>query len=93
VRFTRGPEYAFHHPLIRTVAYEAQLKSDRAKLHRRVAAAIESRDPAAAKDNAALIAEHPQVAGDRHAAYASPLLRTKRSSSMLLTSRAPILMG
>ena len=31
VRFTRQPEYVFHHPLIRTVAYEAQLKSDRAE--------------------------------------------------------------
>ena len=35
VRFTRQPEYVFHHPLIRTVAYESQLKSDRAELHRR----------------------------------------------------------
>ena len=40
VRFTRQPEYVFHHPLIRAVAYESQLKSDRAELHRRVAAAI-----------------------------------------------------
>jgi predicted ATPase len=40
VRFTGAPEYVFHHPLIRTVAYDAQLKSDRAELHRRVAAAI-----------------------------------------------------
>ena len=31
VRFTRHPEYVFHHPLIRAVAYEAQLKSDRAE--------------------------------------------------------------
>jgi class 3 adenylate cyclase len=69
VRFTGQPEYAFHHPLIRTVAYEAQLKSDRAELHRRVAAAIESRDPAAAEENAALIAEHLEAAGDGHAAY------------------------
>jgi hypothetical protein len=69
VRFTRGPEYVFHHPLIRTVAYESQLKSDRADLHRRVAAAIESRDPAAAEENAALIAEHLEAAGDLHAAY------------------------
>ena len=30
VKFTRQPEYVFHHPLIRAVAYEAQLKSDRA---------------------------------------------------------------
>jgi adenylate cyclase len=43
VSFTRRPEYVFHHPLIRAVAYESQLKSDRADLHRRVAAAIEQR--------------------------------------------------
>ena len=51
------------------MAYESQLKSDRAELHRRVAAAIESRDPAAAEENAALIAEHLEAAGDLHAAY------------------------
>ena len=70
IRFTGQPEFVFHHPLIRTVAYESQLKSDRAELHRRVAAAIESRDPAAADENAALIAEHLEAAGDVHAAYA-----------------------
>ena len=69
VRFTRQPEYVFHHPLIRTVAYESQLKSDRAELHRRVAAAIESRDPATVEENAALIAEHLEAAGDLHAAF------------------------
>ena len=69
VRFTGAPEYVFHHPLIRTVAYESQLKSDRAELHRRVAGAIETRDPAAAEENAALIAEHLEAAGDLHAAY------------------------
>ena len=51
------------------MAYESQLKSDRAELHRRVAAAIESRDPAAADENAALIAEHLEAAGDLHAAF------------------------
>ena len=69
VKFTRPPEYVFHHPLIRTVAYESQLKSDRAELHRRVAGALESRDPAAAEENAALIAEHLEAAGDLHAAF------------------------
>ena len=69
VRFTPSAEYAFRHPLIRTVAYESQLKSDRAELHRCVAAAIESRDPAAADENAALIAEHREAAGELHAAY------------------------
>jgi AAA ATPase domain len=69
VSFTRQPEFVFHHPLIRTVAYESQLKSDRAELHRRVAAVIESRDPAAADENAALIGEHLEAAGDLRAAY------------------------
>jgi predicted ATPase len=69
VEFTREAEYVFHHPLIRAVAYEAQLKSDRAQLHRRLAAAIESRDPKVADENSALIAEHLEAAGDLHAAY------------------------
>ena len=69
VRFTREPEFVFHHPLIRAVAYEAQLKSDRAELHRRLAAAIEAREPESADQNAALIAEHLEAAGDLHAAY------------------------
>ena len=69
VRFTGQPAYVFHHPLIRTVAYESQLKSDRAELHRRVAAAIESGDTAAADEDAALIAEHLEAAGDLHTAY------------------------
>jgi len=69
ITFTGDPAYVFHHPLIRTVAYESQLKSDRAELHRRVAAAIESGDQAAVEENAALIAEHLEAAGDGHAAY------------------------
>ena len=69
ITFTGDPAYVFHHPLIRAVAYESQLKADRTEMHRRVAAAIESRDPASADQNAALIAEHLEAAGDLHAAY------------------------
>jgi class 3 adenylate cyclase len=69
VRFTPAAEYAFRHPLIRAVAYESQLKSDRAQWHRRLAAAIQERAPGAADENAALIAEHLQAAGELHAAY------------------------
>jgi class 3 adenylate cyclase len=69
VRFTPRAEYAFRHPLIRTVAYESQLKSDRILLHRRLAASIEGRDPESAEQNAALIAEHLEAAGDLRAAY------------------------
>jgi adenylate cyclase len=69
VRFTRQHEYVFHHALIRAVAYESQLKSDRTELHRRVAAAIEQRSAGSLDENAALIAEHLQAAGDLHAAF------------------------
>ncbi len=69
VRFTPSPEYAFRHPLIRAVAYESQLISDRAQWHRRLAAAIQERDPGSVEENAALIAEHLQAAGDLPAAY------------------------
>jgi len=69
VRFTPCAEYAFRHPLIRAVAYESQLKSDRAKLHRRLAAAIEAGDPGSVEQNAAVIAENLAAAGDVQAAY------------------------
>jgi len=69
VRFTPHPEYVFHHPLIRTVAYESQLKSDRLELHRRLADAIKERYPESVEENAALIAEHLEAAGDLRAAY------------------------
>ena len=67
VRFAPNAEYAFRHPLIRTVAYESQLKSVRAHSHRRLAAAIEVHG--STDENAALIAEHLEAAGDLHAAF------------------------
>ncbi len=69
VRFAPYGEYTFRHPLIRAVAYESQLKSDRAHVHRRLADAIESGSPESADPNAALIAEHLEAAGDLPAAY------------------------
>ena len=69
VGFTPHGEYAFRHPLIRAVAYESQLKSDRAEMHRRLAAAIEASGPESADEKSALIAEHLEAAGDPHAAY------------------------
>jgi len=69
VMFFPRAEYAFRHSLIRTVAYESQLKSDRAQLHRRLAAAIQRRDPESADENAALIAEHLEAAGGLREAF------------------------
>jgi adenylate cyclase len=69
VRFTPHAEYAFHHPLIRTVAYESQLKSSRAELHRRLATAIEQHHPDTQDENSPLIAEHLEAAGDLRAAF------------------------
>jgi class 3 adenylate cyclase len=66
---TRQPEYVFHHPLIRRVAYESQLRSDRAELHRRLAASIQERYPESVDENAALVAEHLEAAGELLGAY------------------------
>jgi adenylate cyclase len=60
-------DYAFCHPLIRTVAYESQLKSDRAQLHRLSAAHLE--EPESADENASLIAGHLEAAGDFSTAF------------------------
>jgi class 3 adenylate cyclase len=67
ITFTANAEYVFHHPLVRTVAYETQLKTDRADLHRRVAKALEAQG--FPDKNAALIAEHLEAADDLTAAY------------------------
>ncbi len=69
VRYTPHAEYAFHHPLIRTVAYQTQLKADRIELHRRLATALEQRHPDSLDENAALIAEHFEAADDLRAAF------------------------
>ena len=69
IKFTPNAEYVFRHPLIRAVAYESQLKADRATLHRRLATEIEQRNPDSTDENAALIAEHLEAAGDLDAAY------------------------
>jgi adenylate cyclase len=69
VRYAPYAEYAFRHPLIRTVAYESQLKSWRNEVHRRLADAIEDRNPALADENAALIATHLEAAADLHESF------------------------
>jgi class 3 adenylate cyclase len=68
-RLAPSVEYTFRHPLIRTVAYESQLKSDRAQWHRRLATVVEERAQGSVEDNAALIAEHLESAGELRAAY------------------------
>jgi adenylate cyclase len=69
VMFTPRVEYAFRHPLIRTVAYESQLKNARAQLHRRLAAALEERNANNADEIAAVIAGHLESAGEDRAAF------------------------
>lgn len=74
-------EYAFRHPLIRAVAYESQLKSHRAALHRRLATAIGRRDQGSGDENAVLIAEHLEAAGDLPGAYSQHM----RAGAWLMT--------
>ncbi|GAY17300.1 cyclase [Mycobacterium sp. shizuoka-1] len=67
VQVSPHDEYAFKHPLIRTVAYEAQLKSDRVELHRRLAAVIAAQG--CGDEKAAQIAEHVEASGDLRTAF------------------------
>ena len=69
VMFTPRAEYAFRHPLVQTVAYESQLKTARAQLHRRLAAALDDRNASAADEIAAVIAGHLEAAGDLREAF------------------------
>ncbi|MBX7434044.1 AAA family ATPase [Mycobacterium sp. Y57] len=56
--------YAFRHPLMQAVAYESQLRSGRARLHRAIAAAIERAATDGTDAEAAVIANHLEAAGD-----------------------------
>ena len=69
IEFVPRQRYCFHHPLVRTVAYESQLSAIRVQAHRRLAAAIEARDSGAVDDNAALIATHLEAGGELVQAY------------------------
>ena len=85
VGFTPRVEYAFRHPLIRAVAYESRLKSDRAELHRLGGRGNRIREPEAVDENAALVAEHLKAAGDCHAAYGWHM----RAAGWLTTATSP----
>jgi adenylate cyclase len=100
--FVPRQRYCFRHPLVRTVAYESQLSATRAQAHRRLAAAIEGRDPTAADENAALIATHLEAAGELADAYQwhmraagwlrprdLPAARTQFLNARLLADRLP----
>lgn len=69
IQFLPKPRYAFRHPLVRAVSYESQLSASRASGHARLAAAIETRNPAAIQENSTLIAQHLEAAGELDKAY------------------------
>jgi adenylate cyclase len=70
VTFNPYTEYSFGHPLIRTVAYESQLKADRTESHRRLARMLEQRrEPGSVDEDAALIAVHLEAADDYRDAF------------------------
>jgi class 3 adenylate cyclase/tetratricopeptide (TPR) repeat protein len=55
--------YAFKHALVRDAAYNSLLRSQRAALHRRIAATIEARFPMVAETEPELVARHWTEAG------------------------------
>jgi adenylate cyclase len=60
--FLPQQRYCFRHPLVRAVAYESQLSTTRAHVHRRLAAALEARDPRTVDEYAGQIATHLEAA-------------------------------
>ena len=58
------PEYAFRHPLTREVALGSQLAERRAVIHRRVAEAIQEVSGERIDEQAALVAQHYEEAGE-----------------------------
>lgn len=60
--------FCFHHPLVRSVAYDSQLQATRARTHASVAEAVQRRKPFS-DEKAALIAAHLEAAGDLPDAY------------------------
>ena len=89
MRFTPTAEYAFHHPLIRAVAYESQLKSDRSEWHRRLAATIQTSDPESVDERPALVAEHLEAAGDVREAYRRHMRAGAGRRGAISPQRAP----
>jgi class 3 adenylate cyclase/tetratricopeptide (TPR) repeat protein len=57
-------EYAFVHPLTQEVALGSQLQEARRRTHAAVARALEAADPDRADENAALLAQHYEKAGE-----------------------------
>ncbi len=58
-------EYAFEHPLTQEVAYRSQLQARRAQVHGEVARALGEMAAGREDENAALLAHHWELAGDR----------------------------
>lgn len=69
IGFTPHATYAFCHPLIQAVAYESQLKVDRAELHRRVAAILQRTYGEFTGQEASIVATQYAAAGDLREAY------------------------
>ncbi|SPM33259.1 adenylate and guanylate cyclase catalytic domain-containing protein [Mycobacterium rhizamassiliense] len=69
IGFTPHATYAFCHPLIQAVAYESQLKADRAELHRRVAAVLQRTQGGFTGQEASIVATQYAAAGDLRDAY------------------------
>lgn len=60
--------FCFHHPLVRTVAYDSQLRATRARTHIALAEAIQRRE-AFSDEQAAMVAAHLEAAGELDDAY------------------------
>jgi class 3 adenylate cyclase len=72
--------YSFKHALLRDWAYKNQLRSERAKLHRAIAAVLEERFPDDVAAEPQLLAHHYSEAGDYRRAITYRLRAANRSA-------------
>ena len=84
VVLTSSTEYAFRHPMIRTVAQESQLKTGRSALHRRLADAIEyrnTRKPTRAPRSPPPTSRRQEIYAKRSAGTCAPELGSSTETS------------
>ena len=92
IQFLPEARYAFRHPLVRAVAYESQLTTTRAEGHRRLAAAIETRNPSAADENSAFD-RAPSRGGRRTCRVLHVVYAVSRLADAPRHQRCPRLLG
>lgn len=86
----RQGTYRFRHALIRQVAYDSLLRSERADMHRRVAAAMQGMSTRGVSVILEVLARHHEAAGDRRAAISAWKAAASEALSLAADAQAAL---